>query len=724
MENHPVACFLEITAILLTYFIVSDYFWKLSSTNPKRKYEIWMGISQGLIGVLLITKKVTWLECYTQLDTRTVVLCLTGMLWGRVPMLICTSMMAAFTIFHAQTTGDMILQLSYTVPVVMLTEGIRYLMPNWKNHYYTTLAAATFTIQAIQYACIAISPTHSMKDQLLETILPVWVMMPATVLMLGRMIRESIRNGELQQKLRSSEERFNLLSRCSDDLFWELDHTGHIKYISGNPEKILGYTCSELTGTMPHDIITDSESLNTLLRYTNTQEEKIFESKLVFKHKKGYNVYCESRGLKTMDPSGIASGYMGIIHDVTERHLHDKLARSNEKMMREQNAEFRRLYEELKSQNQQINAANAKLSEATEKMRDHQESQVAFVANISQEIMLPVDEILKLSGIATSASSSQEEKNEALAQMKYRCAQMKNISEDLTDLHLIQKGRMRIEISTVNIDELISDLYDHYYYQNMYVDKKPVSLKTTVDLPSDSYLVRTDGARLRQILDTLMKQAFKFTQIGKIWIRCRLEDDEIQFSVADNGAGIPASDFAHIFNPYRPRLSPQQTGMHIEHTAIALNICKNLAELMGGRFWFESELGQGSTFYLTIPYIKPSSGQDIYGSSYSWDRHRILLMGCDKYNNALISSRIAKTGAGFGIILIDDKPDAGNTYQQFANYYSSISLMLIDERVVAHPAAISLLKRYPNAPLIVTDKEPDINALCREMDMKLNATRQ
>ncbi len=726
MGNTAVACFLEISAILLIYFVVSDYFWKLKTTNPKRRYDIWMGLSQGLLGVLLITKKVVWMEYYTLLDARTVVLCITGLLWGRLPMLISTAMMSAFTLWYAPTMHDALLQLIFTLPAIGLYEGVSLMLPRWKHsHYYTTLFICSLILQGILYACIAITPSADARAQLTETILPVWVLMPATVLMMGRMMKASLLQDEAQQEIRDTEDRFNMLARCSYDLFWELDSTGHIKYISGNSEKILGYTTDELIGRMPHDIITDNESLHTLLRYTNTVDESMFDSRLTFKHKKGYNVYCDSRGLKTFGPGGIPSGYMGIIRDITERHLHDKLTRSNEKIIREQNAEFRRLYEELKLQNRQINDVNAKLSEANEKISDSHKQQLGYITNISRELATPINTIRQLAEVLADNTASPADKSSATRQIMERCDFVKDLSDDLSDLDLILKGRMRIKISTGNVDELITEIYDQYYYKNLYVDKKPVTLNTTVDLPSDAHLIRADFRRIRQILSTLIEQAYKFTQIGKIWIRCKLCNNELQFSVADNGMGIPLGDKSDIFDPGRQEYPDQLIHLKLEHTAIDLNICKNLAELMGGRLWIESEPNNGTTVFFTVPFTRPAAISDgQYEASYSWDHHRILLMGCSKYNNALISSQIMRTGAKYGAILISDDSDSDNTYQQFSNYFSTISLMLIDERVISHPAAISLLKRYPNAPLIVTAQEPDISELCKEMDMKLNAITQ
>ena len=109
--------------------------------------------------------------------------------------------------------------------------------------------------------------------------------------------------------------------------------------------------------------------------------------------------------------------------------------------------------------------------------------------------------------------------------------------------------------------------------------------------------VQADAQRILQVLSNLLGNAARFTPPGaEIKVRAQRADDQVVFSVADSGPGIPAEHLPHIFDRF---WQARRTGRH--GIGLGLAIVKGIVEAHGGRVWAESELGVGSTFFFTLP---------------------------------------------------------------------------------------------------------------------------
>jgi histidine kinase len=109
-----------------------------------------------------------------------------------------------------------------------------------------------------------------------------------------------------------------------------------------------------------------------------------------------------------------------------------------------------------------------------------------------------------------------------------------------------------------------------------------------------------DRDRLTQILTNLLKNAVKFTrERSRIALACRRVDSFVEFSVRDEGPGIPQEELAQLFGKFVQLDS--SLVRRVGGTGLGLYISKNLVEAMGGRIWVESKLGEGSVFKFTVP---------------------------------------------------------------------------------------------------------------------------
>ncbi len=118
------------------------------------------------------------------------------------------------------------------------------------------------------------------------------------------------------------------------------------------------------------------------------------------------------------------------------------------------------------------------------------------------------------------------------------------------------------------------------------------------DLPS----LRTDEGKVSQILRNLISNAIKFTPDGTVTVSVEmLPSQQVEFRVADTGIGIAREHHEVIFREFGQVENPLQE--RYRGTGLGLPLCRNLAKLLGGSIWLESELGKGSTFFVRIPAI-------------------------------------------------------------------------------------------------------------------------
>ena len=172
---------------------------------------------------------------------------------------------------------------------------------------------------------------------------------------------------------------------------------------------------------------------------------------------------------------------------------------------------------------------------------------------------------------------------------------------DLLDLAKAEAGKMKLRIEKTSIQQPCSGLVAFF---SPLIEQKKIKVK--LDITPDIPLVSTDSGKLQQILYNLLSNAVKFTpEAGKIKISAKMLDDlTVRIAIADTGAGISQQDQEKIFEKFRQidgSITRPESG-----TGLGLAICKELTELLAGTISLESNLGQGSTFYVDIPVSLPT----------------------------------------------------------------------------------------------------------------------
>lgn len=178
--------------------------------------------------------------------------------------------------------------------------------------------------------------------------------------------------------------------------------------------------------------------------------------------------------------------------------------------------------------------------------------------------------------------------------MKDSSQEMIGLVNDLLDAAKIEAGKFVINRQRQSLKPLFEELKESF---TPLTSEKNLSLNfpNTDGLPP----VEIDKERLRQVFNNLLFNAFKFTEKGQITVSTQTKNGQIIIAVSDTGRGIDPKEQDRLFSPFSQVLLPQE-GKE-PGTGLGLLITKGIVEAHGGKIWFESKLGQGTTFYFTLP---------------------------------------------------------------------------------------------------------------------------
>lgn len=217
-----------------------------------------------------------------------------------------------------------------------------------------------------------------------------------------------------------------------------------------------------------------------------------------------------------------------------------------------------------------------------------------FVNNVSYQLNTPLASMKSLAVKLQSAGwEDRAASGKLLDQMNGQIDEMTQMVQELIQLARIESGREPFEFKPLLPKEIILPAVERMQPQ---AERSGLVLKTEIaaDLPE----ILADGPRLQEVLVNLIHNAVKFTQpSGIITVKAEKRESEILFSVADTGMGIKPAELDRIFERfYRSESTRGAAG-----TGLGLSIARHTVEAHKGRIWAESEPGQGTVFFFTIP---------------------------------------------------------------------------------------------------------------------------
>lgn len=278
------------------------------------------------------------------------------------------------------------------------------------------------------------------------------------------------------------------------------------------------------------------------------------------------------------------------------QHQNKELLRTLDELSARQR-ELISLTQELEDTNRGVVALYAELDEKASHLRRADELKSRFLSNMSHEFRTPLNSIRALAKLLLDKMDGDLTPEQEI-QVQYimkGAVSLSDLVNDLLDIAKIEAGKTEIKPTTFYVSEMLSALRGML---------KPllVSNKLTLNFtfPEEDIELFQDEQKISQILRNFISNSLKFTEAGSIDVSVSIAKDEcVTFSVTDTGLGIPEEHLELIFEEFSQVENRLQKG--VKGTGLGLPLCKNLATLLKGKISVESQLGQGSTFSVTVP---------------------------------------------------------------------------------------------------------------------------
>jgi PAS domain S-box-containing protein len=240
---------------------------------------------------------------------------------------------------------------------------------------------------------------------------------------------------------------------------------------------------------------------------------------------------------------------------------------------------------------------------AMEKAQESDRLKSAFLANMSHEIRTPMNSILGFSELLGQPEATAGDLERFSSIVRNAGNRLMHIIDDIIDLSKLEAKQISVTPSPCNICSLMNTTVESFRSMEILTGKPELEL--TFKMPPGGAIppVETDPVRLQQVLDNLITNAIKYTDSGLIETGVTLKETGeiryLEFYVKDTGKGIAKDKLEIVFERFR---QIEENEYH-EGAGLGLSIAKGLVELLGGSIWVASELGAGTTFSFSIPFI-------------------------------------------------------------------------------------------------------------------------
>jgi signal transduction histidine kinase/DNA-binding response OmpR family regulator len=308
---------------------------------------------------------------------------------------------------------------------------------------------------------------------------------------------------------------------------------------------------------------------------------------------------------------------------------------------------------EVQEANRRLEAVNQELLRAKEEAERSTRFKDQFLSTMSHELRTPLNAVLGFSDLLVDERYGplNDKQRRYIEHIHTGGKHLLSLINDILDLSKIEAGRMELGIENLKVQGVLAEVLT---VMQPLADRKSHVLCTSGDA---GLAVRADATRLKQVLMNLLGNAIKFTPNGgKIELVARLDGGKVRMEVRDNGPGIPPEEQKRIFEAfYRLR----EYGKKTEGTGLGLAITQRLVELHGGELNLNSQLGQGSCFYFSLPAVasaRESVRRERSPVPTSAGSARILVIEDHRITAQLLHTQL--TSAGYHVLLCEEPQKA------------------------------------------------------------------
>jgi len=248
---------------------------------------------------------------------------------------------------------------------------------------------------------------------------------------------------------------------------------------------------------------------------------------------------------------------------------------------------------------------------ALERAEQSDKLKSAFLANMSHEIRTPLNSILGFTRLMADPEIDAIKKHRFSRIINNNGSQLLSIINGLLDFSLIETGQIKLMKKSFVIEKVILEIQNDFIQM---AHDKGIDIIIKPQIGKSETTIESDLSRLRQVISNVVDNAVKFTNSGSVELGLLHDRDSINIVVKDTGIGIPADFWTYIFDRFQQ--ADKTNARKFGGNGLGLAISKHIIELMGGKIWFESEVGKGSTFFIHVPYIMSTPEKYLYVKSW------------------------------------------------------------------------------------------------------------
>jgi signal transduction histidine kinase len=227
----------------------------------------------------------------------------------------------------------------------------------------------------------------------------------------------------------------------------------------------------------------------------------------------------------------------------------------------------------------------------------------AFLCNMSHELRTPLHAIMGFAGLIANPSMPEDDKVTYANIINRNVDSLLEIINDIFDISQFESGVTGVENEPVNINDLLNSLQTWINLEKSNVGKEDIVVRVNKANKDLNFSISTDGYKLKRAMSHLVFNALKYSEEGYIEIGYTFSGNNvIDFYVKDDGIGFSNDKLETMFSRFRQvdETPTRQYG----GLGLGLTVAQKFATFLNGRLWGESEPGKGSTFYISIPYVK------------------------------------------------------------------------------------------------------------------------
>jgi PAS domain S-box-containing protein len=398
------------------------------------------------------------------------------------------------------------------------------------------------------------------------------------------------------KQLEDSEQRYNLAVSGTNDGIWDWDLTTDIVYYSPVWLEILGYCENDqlsFTSSTYLDNIHVEDRLDTEKAINNhlSGNSEVYQHIHRMQHREKYYLWIEAKGKCLLNQEKKPYRMVGTINNITDK---------------------KHIQEELQKAKETAEIANAAKSQ--------------FLAKMTHELRTPLTAIIGFGQLINRDKNLSDSTRQYIDIVNRSGEHLLSLINDVLSMSQIEAEKISISLSSFDLYQLF-DLVQSIFIPR--TRSNGIELKLEVD-PLVPQYIKTDQAKLRQILLNLIGNAVKFTSKGHVLVRVKYKQQKfLEIEVTDTGTGIASGDLESVFQAFE---QAEQGRRYNEGTGLGLAISRQFARLLGGDITLESTLGVGSKFFCTFEIMPaentqlPQTAQEVIGLAPNQIPSRILVV--------------------------------------------------------------------------------------------------